>query len=414
MATVNFECGHCHNLMAVGEEHLGQQVRCPHCEQVVLAPAPSPAPTQAPAVETLFRDENESIFTPPEAGGEDLFDSAPLPQIDMPPEPAFPHLAPSAAAEQAPAPPPPAEAGQPTQTYHGPQFPPPVPPTEVASPDGDAAAPAPSPRIEPRPRPSRGSGWVIAIVVVPLISYSILATIAVILLLSQIRNATHPLEMVPDIEGDHKNGATRSKRSAVDFPMPDPEQPVPPQLCVRLAQPPGTVAVGDLEVTPERVERGRAAWVIGQRSESFPEDALILRLKLRNRSRDVTFYPMDRYFVRSWSKRPGDPKPYTMLEMGKRRFYGGALDWSRKEEFIRGQDVDKELKPGEAMTTFVCTNPDEHAVKALDDYEGPLVWHIQLRRGLVNWTTKDGVERDDSATAVVGVEFSAADVKAAD
>ena len=52
---------------------------------------------------------------------------------------------------------------------------------------------------------------------------------------------------------------------------------------------------------------------------------------------------------------------------------------------------------------------------ALDSYGGPLVWHVQLRRGLVKWTTRDGVEREDSATAVVGVEFSAADVrKAAD
>ena len=119
--------------------------------------------------------------------------------------------------------------------------------------------------------------------------------------------------------------------------------------------------------------------------------------------------------MRSWSKRLDDRKPYTCLEMGERKFYGGPLDWSRKNEFIKGQDVNKELKPGEEMTTFFCTNPDEHAAKALDNYGGPLVWHVQLRRGLVKWTTRDGVEREDSATAVVGVEFSAADVrKAAD
>jgi hypothetical protein len=66
------------------------------------------------------------------------------------------------------------------------------------------------------------------------------------------------------------------------------------------------------------------------------------------------------------------------------------------------------------MTTFFCTNPEEHVVRALDGYAGPLVWHVQLRRGLVRWTTRDGVEREDSATTVIGVEFSAADVRPAD
>ena len=32
MQTVQFQCGHCNKLMAVGVEHLGQQVRCPHCQ----------------------------------------------------------------------------------------------------------------------------------------------------------------------------------------------------------------------------------------------------------------------------------------------------------------------------------------------------------------------------------------------
>ena len=58
MQTVNFQCGHCRNLMAVGTDFLGQQVRCPHCQQVVIAPpppqsvspfaAPSPAPPPSP------------------------------------------------------------------------------------------------------------------------------------------------------------------------------------------------------------------------------------------------------------------------------------------------------------------------------------------------------------------------------
>src|SRR5260370_40980448 len=44
METLTFQCGHCNKLMAVGTEYLGRQVRCPHCQQVVIAPT-QPAPT---------------------------------------------------------------------------------------------------------------------------------------------------------------------------------------------------------------------------------------------------------------------------------------------------------------------------------------------------------------------------------
>jgi hypothetical protein len=441
MGTVNFECGHCHSLMAVGEEHLGQQVRCPHCQQIVLAPAPAPPPGPvdlASLPPPPPYEEPGSIFEPAEAAAEDLFGGVGAPRIEIPTEPAAPRiefLQPTVPDEGASAPPPLLTPDQPTLTYAGPEPPPPEASATEVSPANGAASPSgrqtllaveeptPAPtadgvaplHVEPRVRPARGGGWVIAIVIVPLISYSILATIAIILLLTQIRDATHPLEMIPDIEGDHKGGATRGGRhGSVEIRMPDPAQSLPSRLRVPLATPPQTLAVGDLDVTPLKVERGPLAWSLGPGTQQFSEDVLILTLKLRNRSRDVTLFPMDRYFVRAWSKKPGDMKPYTMLEIGARRFYGGALDWSRKNEYIKGQDVNRELKPGEEMTTFICTNPEEHALKALDSYDGRLLWRVQLRRGLVRWTTRDGVEREDPATAVIGVEFTPADVQDAD
>ena len=55
MATVTFKCGHCNNLMAVNAEYLGRQVRCPHCQQVVVAPAQqsAAAPPPPPPVPVL-------------------------------------------------------------------------------------------------------------------------------------------------------------------------------------------------------------------------------------------------------------------------------------------------------------------------------------------------------------------------
>jgi hypothetical protein len=213
--------------------------------------------------------------------------------------------------------------------------------------------------------------------------------------------------MLPDLEGEQKGAGRGGKRGSLQFKMPDPEQPLPAELRVPLGK---TLALGDLEVTPERVERRVPAWVIGRTEQPFPEDVLVVRLRLRNRSRDDSFYPLDRYFFREVSK-AGGGRPYTYLEMGDHKFPGGPLNIARKNEFIKGQDVGKELKPGEEMTTFVCTNPAQHAIKALDGYSGPLLWRVQLRRGLVKWTTRDGVDREDPATTVVGIEFSADDVQ---
>ena len=84
MQTVNFQCGHCGNLMAVGVEHLGQQVRCPHCQQVVIAPASAvttpPAAESAPAPDAAenpfahIRD-SEDIFHQPRDTDDALFGS---------------------------------------------------------------------------------------------------------------------------------------------------------------------------------------------------------------------------------------------------------------------------------------------------------------------------------------------------
>src|SRR5262245_1373079 len=37
MAAIKFPCSACSKLMAVNEEYAGKKVRCPHCQQVVIA-----------------------------------------------------------------------------------------------------------------------------------------------------------------------------------------------------------------------------------------------------------------------------------------------------------------------------------------------------------------------------------------
>jgi hypothetical protein len=445
MATVNFQCGHCHNLMAVGQEFLGQQVRCPHCQQVVLAPAPAaPPPPDPGTIEVPQQDEHDSIFTPPESAQDDLFGAAHAPHVELPTEPAFPQLGldePTLPSD--PAAPQPAAGHERTVTYTGPEGSPSGTRTEVLPPDGAGApapleapatgeAPPPSPSgemslpppIAHKPRVARSNPWVIPLFIAPLIFYSLMATLYILdmqfLHFFSPPPPPHPLEMVPDLEGDNKGDAKHvGRRGSVDTRWPDPLQPMPPQLRVRLG---GTLAIGDLEVTPLKVERKRISYDIPSYDPTpAPEDSLAVTLRLRNRSHDVAFKPMDRFFARAQKTSINAIPQYTLLEMGERKFIGGPLKWVSLSaaknpnnrtpvEYVYKQVVNQELKPGEEMTTFVCTNPDDKAAKALDGYQGPLLWRVQLRRGLVGWTTKKGVQREDSATAVVGVEFTAADV----
>jgi hypothetical protein len=451
MATVNFQCGHCHSLMAVGQEFLGQQVRCPHCQQVVLAPAPAPSPEPlssdlnlAPAPRP---DEHDSIFTPPESAQEDLFGADAAPRVELPTEPAFPPMAldePTFPGESD-APPRPAPAEDPTVTYPGLGALPGASATEVLPPDGTgsagAEAPAagdglPSPAADEglplpvthKPRVARSNPWVIPLFIAPLIFYSLMATLYILDM--QFFHFFSPppppnsLEILPDIEGDNAGAAKHGgKRSSRNTNWDDPLSPLAANLRVRLG---GTLAVGDLEVTPRKVERKRISYAVGQTKERAPEDSLAVYLRLRNRSRDVVFKPMDRFFARARPTALDAIPQYTILEMGDRKFYGGPLNWvplaaARKPnsqagiEYVDQQVVNQELQPGEVMETFVCTNPKDKAAKALDGYQGPLLWRVQLRRGLVKWTTRAGVAREDSATTVVGVEFTSADVgKASD
>jgi hypothetical protein len=454
--------------MAVPDASLGQHVRCPHCQGVVVATAVQPtAPAAAapkpnalassegePGVEATFlvspREEVESIFTPPEFTLDDILGDGAAPRVELPSEEPVAGPGPAAVAPDEPVAAPAATdfPGQPPPASPPEAFPPPaqsggitssepattegetLPLSGLDSPRADADEPLaalgdeelPSPPVlRSAPRPSRSASWLFALVIVPLISYSILST-AMIALLLQRPTSPNSLEILPDLEGDNR-GATRLKPKTLRYPVPPPETtPVPPHLRGSLNQ---TIVVGDLEVTPLRVVQKRISFRTGENGipEPAPEDCLALYLHLRNRSEDVVFKPLDRFFTRWWkASGSGEVPPFTILEMGSKKFYGGPIKWApsvgeeeqRREaiETIIGQDLDRELKPGEEMTTFICTDPADHAVKALASYQGPLLWRVQVRRGLVKWRTSRGSDREDPATTVVGIDFHAQDVSA--
>lgn len=438
METVNFQCGHCRQLLAVSKQHLGQQVRCPHCQQVVVAPSAEPAaapppPPPAPVadLDAAFRfsapppEEHDSIFSAP-AETDDLFGQAAPPRVEMPadfrppavPPPALPSLE-LASEPQSPAaegedlayvPPPPSPFGG--QEYEAGAA---VPHLQTAAETGAAEAPAGGELggfTLPKRR-SPGRGWHIPLFIIPLISYAILATVVAGIFwwrLKQAESRPHPLEIVPDIEGDNP-----TKKKDLGNLFPKPNTPLPDNLKLTLGQ---TLRLGEVEVQPLRVERGPIAIKeVGRDKPEIPErDALKLYLRVKNLSPDLPFYPLDNYFTRYWradNKRkqdsfPTSREPYTQLVIGSQHFYGGPAAWnpqgdSRPHEFVVGQAYDTRLQPGKEMETFVCTDPEDPDVdKALEESRGrKLLWRVQFRRGSV-----DVKGRRVPATAVIGVEFT--------
>jgi hypothetical protein len=258
--------------------------------------------------------------------------------------------------------------------------------------------------------------WLMPLLVVPLISYSILMTIAVGFLWIRLQRQVHPLEALPD-QGDNQ-GAQHGRRTGVLEKMPTPDQDLPSRLRVSLGN---SIRIGDIEVTPTKVERRRIRFKQeGGDPDPTDQETLALHLRLRNVSDDVYFKPLDSYFDRRWKlSKPAGIMPYTFLTLGDKRFFGGPLDWqphstAKGDRFreprmlVVGQDHDKELGPGEEMNTFICTDPQDRATATLDKLKdkGPYLWRFQVRRGLVQVG-----DRELSATAVVGVEFKRADVQ---
>ena len=448
MQTVQFQCGHCGKLMGVGSEHLGQQVRCPHCQQIVVAPLPTAAPppglTETFLHEPSPRAEHEDIFSPPEAS-DDLFGRSEAPRIEMPPEPFVPTpfgdpavspLAEPAASSTMPYVPPESVVPQmPFAPFGGDSIA--VQPSasipswmegSAAESVAPTAAEAPTPTSEPSTAAARTqrrteakTPWFILLVFSPLLLYAIVITVFAALLYQQEQDLEkqlrNPFEMMPD-EGD-KPGVQKAKQISLwNYDRKMPTLPLPGSQCTSLAKH-EPLRIGDLQVTPKRVERKRVRVIVGNTNpEPCSGDSLVLYLDVKNLSSEYAFAPLDNYFDRSW--RSGARPPLTLLEAGDgHRFYGGPADWYPRgdREHARARiegrkDSPEVLQPGEEKEMFVCTDgSDPKAVSFLfgegrkPPYHGSFLWRVRVRRGLARVRDKDY-----PCTAVIGVRFRDSDI----
>jgi hypothetical protein len=480
MQTLTFSCPHCTNLMAVGLELLGQQVQCPTCGQVIIAPVSVPDSQAAPVASASQgssavisfdqpkQEPHDSIFG--EVQDEDVFGSR-LPKVEIPEGPPItpvpsamnkpsnfasfapgmpptangsveasapqtpilevPPAAPVAAVAPVPAPmswtnsEPPAEPQATPVAPAASEWQPAAPGSEwraadaASEPTYAADAHIEAPQIR-RPTPSREQRRLSSLMLAILGPYSVVVTMFCGYYIVKYRNAAegeHPFANIPDLRGCF-DPAIR-KQFATTLPkMPNPDADMPDKLKVNLKD---TLRIGQLEVTPERVEQGKIKERTVMQSnqvnvQQLGGEALILHLRIKNVSSDVEVCPTDPFFDRLYSRNQGSAKPYFLLEIHRTKYYGGpidflAIDWKQvKRKYIEGQENDDApLKPGEERSTIVCSDPrDQAANQALKECKpnDALMWRVQLRHGLIEFHGKEY-----SVTGLIGVQFTAGDIK---
>jgi hypothetical protein len=206
-------------------------------------------------------------------------------------------------------------------------------------------------------------------------SYSSATTLVLLYLFftSGIRRQ-HALESLPDL-------VPKTRRSEVSMEVPPPESNVAPGHVLRLGD---TQRFGSLKLTPVKITRGPLMFAHAfKQNESPPEPSepvFKLWLKFENVSEDQVFPPLDRTLVykRIFTKK----KIYTnnFLCAAKERRAAGNLfyvyDMPEFSEFvIVGQDLDRDVKPGETWDTFI---PSQDGIV---DLHGDCVWRVQFRKG---------------------------------
>jgi phage FluMu protein Com len=351
MDIIQLQCGHCKKVMAISKAHLGQQVQCPHCKAVVQTPPPSPAPAPPPppAVRDVDMTQSESSAAPPERlDATDFTEPTPTPT----PEPAS---SPSAESFTSAA-------------------------SHASEPEVDFA------QFKPKPRADRSVYLLMALIFLVPYSFTITGFLAFLLWRGQSGAPADPLQYLRDPVPAKEKGGPRRVQAPHDSPL----------AASRMATLRQPVKVGDLVVTPQRVVL-------------TSEGDLKLLLRARNVSANIAFEPISDFYVNANART--ETMPFTFLESrdSKDRLYGAFLSYFKNRE-ADGTPIDSGLiGPKEEitialMTTFKYRDTEVAAIAKSKGSE--YTWRVQVRRGFVKVDNKDV-----SATTVIGVDFTSADIE---
>ena len=176
------------------------------------------------------------------------------------------------------------------------------------------------------------------------------------------------------------------------------------------------MAIGELEITPVKIEKRRLKIITEPVSakaqpveQVTQQPAFVLTMSIKNTSSDLDIFPMDPAFTR---KEDEYGKPITRLVVNKQTvFAGGQIPWPLDEKIKKKSEVQQKndyepLRPNETREYVVFTEASSAVVRAVEGSKDPLQWRVEVRRGPVTLRGKE-----IPVTAVVGVDFSASDVK---
>ncbi len=329
METVQLQCGHCKQVIAIGVDHLGGQVQCPHCKGVLQTPPRDPQPAAVAPMPNMELNQRESIFAGSESSDQVLGEPE-TPKVELPSV-----EAPSSA-------------------------------DPAAEPHADLT------QFKPR-RPVFDRGVLALYGFIFLIPYAILTTLAVGYFLFMQPARPHPFDLMPDPVPDKKGGGPRKAMILKhDSALADHQR-------VALGKSIVVGKDGDLQVTVEQVRL-------------TAEGDLKLYLRAKNISTNTAFVPMHDAFIRYVAKAGVEP-PYTFLESKSKaieNLYNPTLEFRKgtKDSDESGRDL---LAPNEETTIVLTTSSLDRTphVAAIAKSKDTFTWRVQLRRGFVKWREKE-------------------------
>lgn len=252
--------------------------------------------------------------------------------------------------------------------------------------------------VDKEPRTySRRKTDVSAMVFKSLVSYSILATFAILYLLYMLSaGSPHQLESLPDIPQPDGNQFSIYRENAS----------LAPGHTLHLGE---ARRFGNVELTPIKVTREpiRFQHFQTKRVDVLPPTAPVLKLwlKVKNVSDNEVFPPFDNELIEF--RRPDENDLYRIRannwickasDLSTLDHRVLMYDHPPTSEFdIAGMDL-RPLKPGQSVETFLPSQEED-----LDHLQGDLVWRFQMRKGF-NPETMNGV------TTLVQVLFNSSDI----
>ena len=280
--------------------------------------------------------------------------------------------------------------------------------TSTEVPSVAPASPAvPGPGLESPPRPvvvPNGAGVTVTISPLKLkllLSYASAVTLACLYLLYLVWKGAPSLDL-PDLAPP----VTKANRVTTLLYV-SPDKAVPPAHQLVLGE---SKRFGSLRVKAVKVTRGPMSFsYFNPEVKEFRPDTgpvLKLHLQLENASWDQEFVPLDRQLV--YAKEP-DKKRFGGFKANN--FLCNVAERAALDQhvlvydlppdsawIIQGENLDRELKPGESIEVFVPTTEE-----GLDVLSGDLVWRVHLRKGY-NRSSLRGV------TTLVEVRFRSSDI----